>query len=422
MNVSQARHDGFDVVIVGGGLAGQLCALALHGLAPRSSVALVERAPRLGGNHTWCCHLTDLVGGSHGDEGALLHTWFLPLADARWPRHRVLFPTFARVLDGEYLCLRSSSLAQKTEAALARTGCSLVTGHAVVAADGQSVTLANGQRLAGRVVLDARGGELADYEDRAGFQKFLGWEIELGTRAPVSSAPSTVPTLMDASVAQVDGFRFVYTLPFSPTRLLVEDTYFSRHAALDRGVVGQRLHAYLAAKSIADFTIVREESGVLPMPWAKPSPPHGRSPEDALAIGYRGGFFHPGTGYSLGRAAVVAHRVAEIARDTGGAELEQCVRNGLEHLRAMWAKDDDFSRLLNRLAFGLVPASWLREQVFSPVYRLPQAALARFYAGRTRVRDRLAIATAPIRLPHLPFLASFARPTARRFPLLGENP
>jgi lycopene beta-cyclase len=419
MNVSQAPHDGFDVVIVGGGLAGQLCALALHGLAPRSSVALVERAPRLGGNHTWCCHLTDLAGGGDAGEQALLHGWFLPLADVRWPGHRVVFPTFERVLDGEYLCLRSSSLAHKTEAALARPGCSLVTGQDVVAVDRHSVTLADGQRLTGRVVLDARGGELADYQDRAGFQKFLGWEIELGDSAPASLAPRAVPTLMDASVAQVDGFRFVYTLPFSSTRLLVEDTYFSRHSALDQGAVRQRLQAYLAAKGIFDFTIVREESGVLPMPWAKPRRPHGRSAEDALAIGYRGGFFHPGTGYSLGRAAVVACRVAELARAAGGGDLGQSVRNGLERLRARWAKDDDFGLFLNRLAFGLVPPTWLREHVFSPVNRLPQATLERFYAGCTSVRDRLAIGTAPTRLP---FLASFAGPTPKRFPLLGENP
>jgi hypothetical protein len=59
--------------------------------------------------------------------------------------------------------------------------------------------------------------------------------------------------------------------------------------------------------------------------------------------------------------------------------------------------------------------------VFSPVNRLPQATLERFYAGRTSVRDRLAIATAPTRLPFLPFLPSF-RPTPKRRPLLGENP
>ena len=52
-----------DHVIVGGGLAGGLIALALANAGRGGHVTLIEREPRLGGNHTWSFHLTDL-----GDE------------------------------------------------------------------------------------------------------------------------------------------------------------------------------------------------------------------------------------------------------------------------------------------------------------------------------------------------------------------
>jgi lycopene beta-cyclase len=147
------------------------------------------------------------------------------------------------------------------------------------------------------------------------------------------------------------------------------------------------------------------------MPWTRLPPTTGK----AIAIGYRGGFFHPGTGYSLGRAAIVANRIAGLAKDVNESALQDAVEKNLSQLRNSFAADDRFARLLNKLAFRHIPSGWLRDAVFSPVYQLPQAVLARFYAGRTSLRDRLAIAAAPARIP-------FFRQTANQPALLGESP
>jgi hypothetical protein len=84
-------------------------------------------------------------------------------------------------------------------------------------------------------------------------------------------------------------------------------------------------------------------------------------------------------------------------------------------LRSSFATDDRFARLLNRLAFRFVPPARLRDRVFARVYGLPAATLARFYAGRTSLSDRLALAAAPAGL------RLFRQPTEQR-PLLGETP
>jgi lycopene beta-cyclase len=406
MSARAERAARYDVVIVGGGLAGQLCALGIRSTAPDLSVALVERAKTLEGNKVWCCHGSDLA--ITAKEQTSLHGWFLALVDARWPYHRVCFPGFERRIDGEYLCLRSESLARATSAALAAPAHAIFVDRAVRKVDRREVLLETGEALHGSVVLDARGDDPTSYGGKTGFQKFLGWEIETARGVPPRL---TTPILMDATVEQIDGFRFAYVLPFSSSRLLVEDTYFSRRAACDAPTMRTRLGSYLRANGIDDFEVVREEGGVLPMPWARAR----RNSDEALAIGYRGGFFHPGTGYSLGRGVIVAHHVATVLRDAPVGERRQSVQDGLERLRRAWSADDHFGRWLNRLAFRVVPPAWLRQNVFARVYRLPQPVLERFYAGRTSLRDRLAVTTAPLRIP-------IPATSEGHVPLLGENP
>ena len=408
MNPSNDNADlgAFDVAIVGGGLAGQLCSLALKARAPSLSVALVEREVQLGGNHTWCCHRTDLA--LPGQDVTSMLAWFLPLVDVRWPHHRVRFPGFDRVLDGEYLCLRSATLGKTAHASLVRPGCAIFCGQAVASLDRHHVRLTSGKRISAHLVLDARGGVGMADPGCAGFQKFVGWEIELSRPSP---ALDSMPTLMDGAVQQTDGFRFVYTLPFSRTRVLVEDTYFSRGSDLDVNRIRQRLHAYITTRGMGDFQRVREESGVLPMPWE----PTRRDSEDVATVGYRGGFFHPATGYSLGRAVVVAHRIAGLANSAPASAWSTSTRDLLQTMRSAWSTDDDFARWLNWLAFRVVPPSWLRSAVYSPVYRLPPTTLERFYAGQTELSDRIALSLAPAHIP-------FFRPNAKHLPLLGENP
>lgn len=398
MSAAPSCNPSYDVIVVGGGLAGQLCLHALSARAPGLRVALVERAPSLGGNQTWCCHASDL-GASAAS------TWFGSLVDASWPGYRVSFPGFERALAGDYLCLRSSSLALASERVLQRRGWSFVAGEAVTELAARHVRLSSGTTLTADVVLDARGGDLARYHGCAGYQKFVGWEIEVEDNCGLP----TSPLLMDATVDQIDGYRFVYVLPFSPTRFLVEDTYFSRSRSLDLTAVRARIDGYLRMRGVRKHTLVREEAGVLPMPWAR------RPGDDALAIGYRGGFFHPGTGYSLPRAMLVADALARAAKAVPADRLAGAATQTLDGLRASFATDDRFARLLNRLAFRWVPPERLRDRVFERVYQLPASTLARFYAGRTSWRDRFALASAPSGL------RCFRR-TTDPSPLLGETP
>jgi len=109
------------------------------------------------------------------------------------------------------------------------------------------VVLDDGVRLTGSLVIDARGPAAAEPGAlRCGFQKFLGLELELAEDHGLSR-----PILMDATVAQIDGFRFFYVLPFDRRRVLVEETFFSRAPDLDlaRARANVIEHAYGDDKS-----------------------------------------------------------------------------------------------------------------------------------------------------------------------------
>ena len=56
------------------------------------------------------------------------------------------------------------------------------------------------------------------------------------------------PIVMDATVDQRDGYRFVYCLPFSATELFVEDTYYSDTPDLDPTSLEARIADYAAAQ------------------------------------------------------------------------------------------------------------------------------------------------------------------------------
>ncbi|HEU0134017.1 MAG TPA: lycopene beta-cyclase CrtY, partial [Allosphingosinicella sp.] len=229
-------------------------------------------------------------------------------------------------------------------------------------------------------VIDARGAGPPAGLDLA-WQKFVGLTFRF-------EAPHGVerPVIMDARVAQDDGYRFVYSLPFSETELLVEDTYYSTSPVLDVPMVRGRLGSHFASRGFGLAEIVGEEAGVLPVLlggnveslWRDRDPPVAR-------LGLRGGFFHPTTGYSLPDAVRNAALLAEQS-DLSGASLHSLFRR---RAGALWSQRR-FYQKLNRMLFRAAEPRQ-RYRVLEHFYRLPEPLIARFYAGRLTPLDKLRI-------------------------------
>ena len=360
-----------DYVLVGGGLQSGLIALALCARRTALRLALVEQDDRLGGNHTWCFHDTDVPPE--------LSAAVAPLVVARWGGYTVRFPGRERRLAIPYAAVTSERLDAVVRARIAAAGGAVMLGRRALAIEARRVVLDDGEEVTARAVIDARGplpaNGIAHARAPSGYQKFLGLELLL--RRPHRL---TEPVLMDATVAQYDGYRFVYTLPLAADRLLVEDTYFSDAPALDVEALRARVLDYAGALGLSVERTLREESGVLPMPWGGGPSPRAAAP---LTAGYRGGFFHPATGYSFAVAARLAATVAQVPPEAlDGPEMRSLAR-GLR-------RQAHFARALNRLLFRWFEPGE-RWRVLERFYGLPEETLRRFYAFETTAGDQARI-------------------------------
>ena len=374
---SSPPHDA-DVLLVGGGLSAGLIALALRRRRPDVRVAIVESADRFGGNHTWSSFAGDLSA-----EGAAVAA---PLIAHRWDGYEVRFPRYRRQLADAY----QSATSERLHAAL----CEAVPadrrflGAPVVAVSPNSVTLADQRVLTAGAVIDARGQGPSPHLE-LGFQKFVGLEVELEQPHGLSG-----PIIMDATVDQHDGYRFVYTLPFTPTTALIEDTYYADGADLDRAAVAARVEAYAARQGWKIASVLRNEDGVLPIAIGGDIRAHlAQYPEGVAPVGMAAALFHPVTGYSFPDAVRLALHVATLP-EMNGATIDRAVR---AFAIKTW-EERGFYRLLNKMLFRAAYPDE-RRQVLERFYTLDAALVGRFYAGQSSFYDKARILTGKPPIP-----------------------
>lgn len=358
----------WDIILAGGGLANGLIALRLRQQRPGLRVLLLEADSQPGGNHTWSFHEGDITPGQH--------RWIAPLVAHRWQGYDVRFPGLNRTLTGDYLSITSARFAAVLADAC---GESLQTDAAVTALTPQTVTLADGTMLRARAVIDGRG-YAPDRHLNTGSQSFLGQEWHL--RQPHGL---TRPILMDATVNQQGGYRFVYTLPLSATELLIEDTHYIDAARLHLSAARQNIADYARQQSWCLDRLIREERGHLPIMLAGDFPAYWQARDKQPCSGLRAGLFHATTGYSLPHAVALAEAIV------GTADISAATIFSVIHRYALrqW-QEQRFFRTLNRMLF-LAGDADKRWQVMQRFYSLNEGLIARFYAGQLTLADKARI-------------------------------
>lgn len=358
----------YDLILAGGGLANGLIAWRLKQVRPELRILCIEEQAHLGGNHTWSFHDSDL--------NAQQHDWIKPLVVKSWSAYDVHFPHRSRRLNSGYASITSERFSQVVEAVL---GGDLRTGQRIVEVGPRSVLLDNGEVLHAQAVIDGRGVQVSEHLV-LGQQAFLGQLLRLHAPHGLDA-----PIIMDARVAQGDGYRFVYVLPFSADTVLIEDTHYVDHHCYPAEQLRQHIQDYVQHQGWAIAECLREEQGVLPITLAGDIAGFCAESKGQPRSGLRAGFFHCTTGYSLPHAV----RLAEWIVQQNDLNAHTLAREISALARRAWRRQR-FYRLLNRMLF-LAGKPQDRWRVMQRFYGLSEGLIRRFYSGQSSLRDKLRV-------------------------------
>ncbi len=299
----------FDYLIVGGGAAG--LSLAYHiAREPRlatKKVLLIEPDAAKPNDRTWS-FWTDAPGP------------FDAIVAHEWGKIAFRSPGFERVIDlgrYRYKTIQGLDYYRFVHNALANNA-QFTTIHAEVltlagTADGVLATTTMGTFTA-RYAFDSRPPNLPQLQQphrhRYLLQHFVGWEVE--TEADVFD-PTTVE-FMDFRGEQHREARFIYVLPFSPRKALVEYTLFSA-TPLPKAEYEAAIRDYLATTlGVGSYRVTAEEIGAIPM---TDHPLPARDGARIINLGTRGGRAKPSTGYAFKRIQQHSARLTAALAATG---------------------------------------------------------------------------------------------------------
>ena len=218
-------------------------------------------------------------------------------------------------------------------------------------------------------------------------QHFKGWMIE--TPAPFFTPGEA--TLMDFRVSQANGTTFVYVLPLTSTRALVEYTVFSEKL-LNAQTYEEGLAAYLKDwLQLNNYHVAEEEFGVIPM-------------TDAVFPWFADGMYHIGTagGQTKGSSGYTFQFIQKQSAAIVAGLKENTLQPGIQPGKALQKFNFYDAVLLRVLAGGHLPGS----EVFTHLFKKnsPQHIFA-FLDNETSLLQDLSIIRS---LPTIPFLKAAA--------------
>jgi lycopene beta-cyclase len=299
---------GFDYIIVGGGAAGLSLAyyIAQEPLLAEKTVLLIEPDAKKQNDRTWS-FWTDEPSPFDG------------IVAAEWRQIAFRSPGFERVFDlgcYRYKTIRGVDYYRFVQTMLASQPQQFTILRGTVAelkneADGVTVRSSAGDFTA-RYAFDSRPPRIQPRPGKYHYQvqHFVGWEVE----ADVDVFNPDVAEFMDFRGEQQQEARFIYMLPFSRRKALVEYTLFSG-TPLNKSEYEDALRAYLGTTlGLKGYRVTAEEVGAIPM---TDHPLPARTGPRIVNIGTRGGRAKASTGYAFKRIQQQSARLVAALAATG---------------------------------------------------------------------------------------------------------
>ncbi|MCE2517828.1 MAG: lycopene cyclase [Alphaproteobacteria bacterium] len=284
-----------DHLIIGGGCAG----LSLARMLPpqpsqgpssqgqpsesppsKGQTLVVEAHPRKQ-DHSWGFFVMDELADAAAMARKSWTKWQIITPDAAFTQHSTNHP---------YAGLESKAWLTHCRGAALANGVKFTQAIITAISDQGVVDTDHGAIKAG-MIYDSRP---PSPPDGAMIQHFIGHEVE--TPRPVFDPDCAV--LMDFRCDQSRGIHFIYVLPYSDRRALIESTMFSPKLE-DDGFYETAIASYLKDQLKVDNAMVlRREKGAIPM--AEVGRAISGGPVPVIPIGARGGAIRPSSGYAFG--------------------------------------------------------------------------------------------------------------------------
>lgn len=376
----------FDYIIAGGGLAGLSLAHRINRSTLRDRrLLIIDREEKSSNDHTWC-FWSDTDSGF---EDIVFHRW------KKLGFHGAsgnYIPLDLGAEGFEYKMVRAEDFYSTVIPELRENPKFTFANELITRFEDGIVYTEQGEYIAKEIVFDSTAG-VTGKSPKYTFllQHFLGWFVE----AEEDSFDPDEATLFDFRVPQKGGCRFVYVLPYSSRRALVEFTLFSP-GPLAKDEYEDGLRRYISeVLGIGKYNILEEELGAIPM---TDEPQKQVISEHEVQIGTSGGWVKPSTGYSFLRTQ---ERTEAIVR---------ALESGLPvpEFGNPWKLFLD-SVMLNVIENGRPPAAEAFEAIFK---NNPPSRVFRFLDEKTGVADDLRLmATVPL----LPFTKAAVSEAYRKF-------
>ncbi|MDX2046488.1 MAG: lycopene cyclase family protein [Chitinophagaceae bacterium] len=256
-NLSSGNR-GYDYIITGAGCAGlSLVTRMIHsGKFADKKILLLDKSPKTANDRTWCFWET----GNGFFEDIVHHQWpalyfktniYSALMDVSPYRYKMI-----RGIDFYNYCFNIIRQQPNVDVRYGEVNFSYETGKAVLYCNGEK------QDTEGAVIFNSVHSPGQKQNGKFYLQQhFKGWVIE--TPAPVFNTNEA--TLMDFRVHQDYGTTFVYVLPLSETKALVEYTLFSEKL-LEGNLYNKELETYIDGfLGLKQYRVIDEEFGIIPM-------------------------------------------------------------------------------------------------------------------------------------------------------------
>jgi lycopene beta-cyclase len=353
-------------LIAGGGAAGSLAALAMARFRPEVGLLIVEEGMKFGGDR-----FQSLFDDELDREARPLLS---KLVRHHWPGFYVAFPGASRKLKSGFSGFSSADLHRAVVETLRPDQIRL--GTRVVAVREDALVLDGGETIKAEGAIDARGAANLSVLD-------LLYEVRVERRYRMA-APHGLdrPVLIDATLGESAGLRYVEALPLTPSAMLLSEVLVSERTQPDDQAL-TRLDAYAALRGWKVSERGAASTLLRPLPHAGDFAAFWRIGGARVAkLGLRGGFFQHATGRATADAAHAAMLLTR-QKDFGGPALHDLFE---EEARLLWRRREPQRQIVKALADA--PAD-RRIAILSKLFSLEAGLVARLQTDRLGTLDRM---------------------------------